>query len=204
MNTFIKNSAALVFFGATLFGTAQAIASDDDDRRESNRDRTRQQQQVLHITGGGTAYPCTVPVTDLGTTAATCVDAVITDLKTGEIVGRFTDALADAQFTPDGGFVITSTVTFRLPLGDVVTRGRVTVLPVSAAAFALGASLPNVTHFTGSVPLPGVNSVLSGTRRYKNATGQVRVSGAIDLSVPNAEGFNCLFVLDLVLPGKDK
>ena len=118
MNVFIKNSAALVFFGAALFGTAQAIASDDGDRQEANSDQTRQQQQVFRITGGGTTYPCTVPVTNLGTTAATCVDADITDLKTGEFVGRFTDALADAQFTPDGGFVITSTVTFRLPLGS--------------------------------------------------------------------------------------
>lgn len=204
MNSFIKNSVVLAFFGATLLSAVQASARDDDDRREGNRDRTRQQQQVLHVTGGGAAYPCTVPVTNFGTTSAGCVDANITDLKTGEFVGIFTDALNDQQFTPDGGFVITSTSTFRLPLGDVVTRARVTVLPVSAAAFALNAALPNVTHITGSVPTAGVNNVLSGTKLYKFATGQYRVSGAVDLSIPGSEMFNCIFVLDLVIPGKDK
>lgn len=203
MNSFIKKSALFTFFGSTLLlGALPAFASDDDDRREK-RDRPRVQQQVLHVTGGGAAYPCVVPATDLGTTVAGCVDADITDLKTGEFVGRFTDALNDQQFTPDGGFVITSTSTFRLPLGNVVTRARVTVLPVSAAAFALNAALPNVTHLTGSIPTPGVNNVISGTRRYKSATGQYRVSGAVDLSIPGSEMFNCIFILDLVLPGKD-
>lgn len=204
MNSFIKKSVLLAFFGATVLGALPAVASDDDDRREGKRDRPRVQQQILHVTGGGAAYPCIVPATNFGTTTAGCVDADITDLKTGEFVGRFTDALNDQQFTPDGGFVITSTSTFRLALGDVVTRARVTVLPVSPAAFALNAALPNVTHLTGSIPAPGVNNVLSGTKRYRSATGQYRVSGAVDLSIPGSERFNCIFILDLVLPGKDK
>ena len=199
MSISIKKSVAFAFFGMALLSVVNAFAGDDEGNRS---ERHRHQQQVLHVTGGGAAYPCAIPATELGTTTANCVDADITDLKTGEVVGVFTDALTDQQFTSDGGFVITSTSTFRLPLGNVVTRARVTVIPVSASAFALGASLPNVTHITGSVAKPGVNSVLSGTKRYVDATGQYRVSGAVNLGTPGSEFFNCLFILDLDLPAK--
>jgi len=198
MNGLIKKTVACAFLGANLCAV-QAWASVDNGNQGNG---TRHQQQVLHVTGGGAYYPCTIPATEFGTTTASCADADITDLKTGEVVGVFTDALADAQFTPDGGFVITATSTWHLPLGNIVTRARVTVIPVSSTAFSLGASLPNVTHITGSITPPGVNSILSGTGRYKDATGQYRVSGAVNLSTPGSEFFNCLFLLDLDLPNK--
>lgn len=196
MNAAMKKVLVCAFLGANACAVT-ALASDDDSKE------FRQQQQVLRITGGGAFYPCEIPATELGTTNGFCADADIIDLKTGEVVGTFTDALADQKDTPDGGFVITSTPTFRLPGGDITSRARVAVIPVSDAARNLNAAVYNTSHVTAGIPTPGgANNIMSGTGRFRGATGQARVSGAISLTTPGSEFFNCLFVLDLNVPRK--
>ena len=194
----IKKLNGLIILGASILSCASVAFAD-----EGEGNGRFSQQQVLRITGTGSFYPCEVPATDRGTTSAFCVDADITDLKTGEVVGKFTDALNDQDNTPDGGFVITSTARFRLLGGELLSRARVSVIPVTDDYRNFGGALYRTTHVTAGIPTPGEgNNIIEATGRFKGATGQTRVSGAINLSDPNSEGFNCLFLLDLNLPRK--
>lgn len=45
---------------------------------------------------------------------------------------------------------------------------------------------------------PTHHSVVSGTGRFDNASGRVRLSGAVEMAnFPDSIGFNCIFVIDL-------
>jgi hypothetical protein len=49
------------------------------------------------------------------------------------------------------------------------------------------------------VPNPGANSIIGGTGRFQNATGSVRLSGAVNLSElgDGVITFDCVFVINL-------
>ena len=73
-----------------------------------------------------------------------------------------------------------------------MSLARTTVQPVTHGS-------PGITHITGAIPGPDSQDILHGTKRFAGATGRVRLSGAVDLSL-SAEDvvtFDCLFVIDL-------
>lgn len=72
-----------------------------------------------------------------------------------------------------------------------MTNGLTSVVPI------FGDSSPGFTHVVGDVD-PGTNNAIFGTKRFANATGDVRLSGIVDLTnFPDEMGFNCIFVIDL-------
>ncbi len=149
------------------------------------------QQFVLQLKGIAQPRPCTIPITPQGTTLADCYDVDLIDLKTGNTIGTATDAIAD--MVPSGtGFTLTNTTYFNLPQGTLVARGAVTLQPTLVPT-------PGVSVITGAFPQPGEHNILSGTGRFKNATGTSRLSGGADMSVPGQVGFDCIFVLDVKL-----
>ncbi len=107
------------------------------------------------------------------------------------MIGQATDCLLNISEVAPGLFIEAATF-FRLPEGLLVAEGRTTVQPKT------GGSTP-ITHVTGSIPTPGDNSILHGTERFAGAEGEVRLSGAVNLSnVGSGEiTFDCLFVIDL-------
>lgn len=125
---------------------------------------------------------------------ALCFDINLEDVKTGKIIGTATDCLSDITSVGDG-LSLVGTTTFNFNEGNQLTsRGITTVQPVTDGS-------PNMTHITGSIPDVNGNSILSGTGKFYDASGPVRLSGAVNM-VPQDDGslqitFDCLFVIDL-------
>ena len=118
------------------------------------------------------------------------------DVSTGKVIGTAEGCLSEVGDGDNGGLLLTGTTFFNFPGGQVVTRGRTTVQPLNE--MAPGSS---ITHITGAIPAPGTNQVLAGTRRFRDASGTARLSGAVDLSsftgVGTPIGFDCIFELNL-------
>jgi len=125
---------------------------------------------------------------------ALCFDINLENIKTGKIIGVATDCLS--EITPVGdGLSLIGTTTFNFNDGNqLVSRGITTVQPITDGS-------PNMTHITGSIPDVNENNILSGTGKYHDASGPVRLSGAVNME-PQDDGtlqitFDCLFVISL-------
>ncbi len=136
-----------------------------------------------------------------------CFEAPLIDLSTGREVGVGIDCLnpvvVDLEDSPNllaavpAGFAfglqIEATTFFLLPGGNLVNQGMTSAQPFfTDTGNAMGA----VTHMTGSIPAPG--GVQAGTRKFASWAGaRVRLSGAVNLGLPNDEiFFNCLFIIE--------
>lgn len=126
-----------------------------------------------------------------GAVDATCFEVDLVDLASGQVIGTGVDCLVDPQMN-QGGLTLTDYTVFKFPDGTLVAKAEVDVRETT-----LGQQ--GYTHLTGSFPDPAGNDIVFGTGAYANATGQVRLSGGVDMSnFGNGEiGFNCLFVIDL-------
>lgn len=180
-----------------LLGSAQSFA---DDRSYGNSYGNR--QLVLNAKGVGTAYLCEIPPTALGTTTSLCFDISLINLKTGNYVGTLTSSLADVvQVDPNEPSRLFATITSLFQFTEWPGQPKLTARgPGSVQPFTGGS--PTMTHMTGSIPSPGDNNILSGTGHFTFATGTVRESGAINLSVFREQPgdkitFDLLFVVTL-------
>ena len=133
--------------------------------------------------------------------SANCFDVDLVLPASGMVIGTASDCLSNAtDYEPQFGnkpVELTDTTIFNLPGGAIVSVGRVSIQPVIDPA-----SAPTRTHITGSVPEAGTKTILpeQGTRRFKNRTGSVRLSGAVNMSKFDSDNiidFDCLFVIDL-------
>ena len=121
---------------------------------------------------------------------AMCYDVDLVDAKSGNVIGSATDCLTNINVI-DFGVALTGTTFFFFPGGTVVTSGLTTVQPTlhGSAGF---------THITGAIPQPGDNNVVYGDGKFKNASGPVRLSGAVNLTnFPDQAIFDCVFILDI-------
>lgn len=154
-------------------------------------------------------YPSTVidPNTEEiipGAENVLCFDGLIFDAASGREIGTATDclnpSLVDDGGTPedslDDSLKIIGTTIFELPAGTIISQGMTSVRPVTWSSV----HQPN-THITGAIPFEDDNSIMAATGRYKNSTGTVRLSGAVDMTYFVTEtgegplGFNCLFII---------
>ena len=121
---------------------------------------------------------------------ALCYDLDIVDVKTGDVIGSAADCLTDINGVGDG-VALTGTTFFFFPGGTVVTRGLTTVQPTTHGS-------ADFTHITGAIPQPGDNNVIYGDGKFKNASGPVRLSGAVNLTnFPAQAVFDCVFILNV-------
>lgn len=121
---------------------------------------------------------------------ALCYDLDLVDVKSGDVIGSAADCLTNINGVGDG-VALTGTTFFFFPGGTVVTRGLTTVQPTTHGS-------ADFTHITGAIPQPGDNNVVYGDGKFKNASGPVRLSGAVNLvNFPAAATFDCIFVLDV-------
>lgn len=151
---------------------------------------------VVRLTGTGQAYAGDELFESYGLTplGANCFDLDLVDAKSGNVIGSASDCLSG--ITPsitDNGVMLTGTTFFFFPGGTLVSQGLTTVQPV------LHGSVDS-THITGAIPSPGDNGVVYGDGKFQNASGPVRLSGAVNLSQLNSDGlitFDCLFIIDI-------
>jgi hypothetical protein len=146
-----------------------------------------------------------------------CFELPLLDLQTGHQRGVGVDCLNvfdDVGDANGAGLQIEAKTFFFLPQGLIVNHGCTSVRPMFTGVGDAG-----TTHITGSIP-PGefggvtgepqpvicqeTGGIIRATGGFKNFTGEVRLSGAVDLSnAGNGEiTFSCLFLLDLEPPGK--
>lgn len=160
----------------------------------ANANAANQGGQVLtlNLKGTATAYSAEIPAIEgTGTTTANCFDVALHDMSTGLQVGTATDCLADTV-EELGGVKLVGTTIFNFTGGaTIVSRGKTTVMPVLHGS-------PGFTHVTGAGA--DGNGILSGTNQYANASGNVRLSGLVNLSKLATDGqitFDCIFVINL-------
>ena len=147
---------------------------------------------TLNLKGTGTAYMADIPMIEGSQTmTAACFDVELYDLSTGKKVGTATDCLADLV-DELGGVKLVGTTFFNFTGGaNIVSRGNTTVMPVLHGS-------PGFTHVTGAGA--DGNGILSGTNQYADASGNVRLSGLVNLSKLASDGqitFDCIFVINL-------
>jgi len=133
---------------------------------------------------------------------ANCFDMDLIDAKTGNVIGSGADCLSSPAVSVDSdgkiSMSLTATTFFYFPGGTLVSQGQVTVQPVLTNS----TEDPQFTHVTGAAPLPGIDNVIYGDRKFKKAAGSVRLSGLVNLSqflIPGGDTitFDCVFVIDL-------
>ena len=126
-----------------------------------------------------------------------CFDVPLHDLVTGEVLGMGTDCLSVAEDQEScNGLEVTATTIFKLKDGSLTLKGLTSVQPTT-----FGSS--EVTHITGAIPQVGENSIISGDGIYNNASGSVRLSGAVNMANMESKGeatFDCLWVVYLDNP----
>ena len=128
---------------------------------------------------------------DLPPLNATCFDVDLIDVKTGNVIGVASDCLSD--ITPNGdGLMLTGTTFFFFPGGTLISRGLTTVQLVLHGS-------ADFTHITGAIPSPGDDSVIYGDGKFSNASGPVRLSGAVNLDALGSGliTFDCMFLIDI-------
>lgn len=127
-------------------------------------------------------------------TYAGCFDVDLYNPATGKRIGKGTDCL-DVTTPPDeeGNLALTGTGFFHMGKSTLVVQGLTTVRPVLQPTTRDGI---NFTHITGA---NGDGGVLYGTKRFRNASGKVRLSGQVDMSNLASDGtiyFDCIFIID--------
>lgn len=154
---------------------------------------------VLNLIGAGSMYEGMVPDIDGDgiDDPAICFDVNLVNAKNNNFIGTGTDCLSDIQPTGTGLSLIGTTI-FNLPGGTLVTRGSTTVQPVLKQTITPTGQ--PITHITGAAD--SGNAVISGTGRFRNSTGTVRLSGMVDMSgfggsVGDPIVFDCLFVVNI-------
>lgn len=131
-------------------------------------------------------------------TVANCFDVDVYNPANGKLIGTGTDCLQPTS--SDGNeditqrnIALTGTGFFHLKKGTLVVRGFTTVRPVLQTTSSKGVDF---THITGA---NGDAGVLYGTRKYRNSTGNVRLSGQVDMSELITDGriyFDCIFIIE--------
>jgi hypothetical protein len=145
-----------------------------------------------------------------------CFELPLVDLKTGRTVGIGVDCLNPFDDTGDAngaGIQIEAKTFFFFPKGLIVTHGCTSVRP-----FFSGVGDAGVTHMTGSIGPDELDGAFGGDQPeqcanaggiihasggFKNHVGEVRLSGAVNLSAfPPTITFRCLFTLDVAPRGR--
>mgnify|MGYP001818116432 FL=1 len=165
-------------------------------------------------TGGDLSPAIAEAVSDSGVdvNGFACFELPLIDLETGHQRGVGVDCLNvfdDGGDVHGAGLQIEAKTFFFLPQGLIVNHGCTSVRP----AF-MGVGDAGTTHITGSIP-PGefggpsggpgpvicqeTEGVVLRTGGFAYQTGEVRLSGAVNLSNAGAGEitFSCLFLLDL-------
>jgi hypothetical protein len=169
----------LVIFAIGIFSIVSVVQA---QKAESN-DNSADPNIVVVMKGLAT------PVSEPRQPDAQCLKGDLFNAVTDRKIGTAMDCFDNFVFIGDG-FYMDRTTYFNFPQGELVARGVTTMQPVLAGS-------PSVTHLSGDIPDEGDNNILSGTKRFQNASGRVRLSGAAALLANGDVLFNCIFIIDL-------
>jgi hypothetical protein len=142
---------------------------------------------VVTLRGLGLPVDVHIPGVD---TPGDCLETDLFNTRTDTLIGTGIDCI-DIEDTDGVNFLVNRTTIFNFHQGTLVANGPTTVVSI------FGASSPDFTHVVGDADASDPN-IIFGTKRFAGATGNVRLSGIVNLAdFPNTVGFNCIFVIDL-------
>ena len=154
----------------------------------------------------GSATPVELPEGvggDVVLAGTPCYEVEMVNPATGWRIGTGYDCIANPGSLLDAneGTVTTYYIFSFLGRGSIISHNRVVVRSASdddtynPVPVGHGPVNSDFTHILGSFPTD--NTIEGGTRRYKNASGRVRVSGGVSLTnFPTTIEFDDLFVID--------
>ncbi|MCP4202854.1 MAG: hypothetical protein GY769_13100 [bacterium] len=167
----------------TLAGVLLLLAGSAVEARRADPDI------IVILRGTGTPVPTPSYVSPNN---GGCFKTDLYDARANRVIGTGIDCLNIVDSSPAAEFSVDRTTIFNFPQGRLVARGLTTVVPI------FGDSSPVYTHVVGDVDDQTSNIESGGTRRFRRATGNVRLSGIVGMGdYPNTVEFNCIFVIDL-------
>ena len=157
------------------------------------------QRLVLQMKGTATAEMKPNPLDE--TQTLPCFDVPLVDLTTGETIGMGTDCLDVAGPDECGALQVSATTTFQFDrMNYLIATGETSVQPTTFGS-------PDATHITGAIPAStGGENIEAGAGIYEDATGTVRLSGAVNMAELETKGeatFDCLWVMDVTKQAPD-
>lgn len=185
----IKKTSILAALFVFISALSNASVAMQDSQTLTAENQADEQHHVLNLVGTSSMYKMQVPGLD---EEAMCFDVDLYNAR-NKYVGSATDCLSDVQ-PKANGLTILGTTFFYLPQGTIVTRGKISIQPVLEETTL--ASGQQATHLTGASSEG--NTIIEGTGIYADTTGNIRLSGLVDMShFEMNEGdvisFNCLF-----------
>ncbi len=180
----------LTLLALTLLPITAAVAEPVDPLSWYN---DRKQDMVLQLVGVGNMYTAQMPNVQGD---SMCFDVNVIDMRSNLNIGTATDCIGEVAEDENGVITTKGTTTFRLPGGEFVTQGMITISPAkvpTVTAFGM-----NVTHITGSAAEG--NSVISGTGNYAGMQANARLSGMLWLgdfagNPGDPVEFSCFFII---------
>lgn len=182
----IALTASLALAAAALAGSPAADAS-------GWKKRTHRIVVVLEAQNQPPSSVTTIPDIDgdgMDDNADLCIDGDLVNPRTGRKVGTGTECLS---FTEAGPI---ATTTFNFWRGSMTARGKMNLAPVTWLAEDHPDVDGSVGDLSGYFPAPGTNNILKGTRRFRHASGRVRLSGGAKVNDDGTFNLNCIFIIE--------
>jgi len=188
----IKKTSILAVLFVFISALSNASVAMQERQTLAAENQADEQHHIFKLVGTGSMYKMQVPGVD---EEARCYDVDLYNAR-NKLIGSATDCLSDIQQPTADGISLLGTTFFYLPQGAIVTRGRISIQPVLEETILESGQV--VTHMT-SASSEG-NTIIEGTGIYANSTGNIRLSGMVDMSnFDEFLTFNCLFEAHLHL-----
>lgn len=158
---------------------------------------------IMQLRGTGELIPAE-DNPELVAEGALCYEMDLVSPRRDSVIGTGMDCFTDIVANEDGSIVLTNTTFFKRRGSTLISEGLVSIVPIPRLPEDGGSSevdggSPNSTHITSAI-LGGdeTDTILGGTGRFSDATGSVRLSGAVDMSqFPDQVDFDCIFIATL-------
>jgi hypothetical protein len=192
----IKKSSIWALFFISLFVLSNVAMADGKGKHHHDRGHD-QQRLLIKLLGYSEAY---VPDWDVPNAESdvVCQDMDLVDLQSNEVIGSATDCFSSINPDSGGGAGFTGTSFLHFPEGTIVSQGKFTAQPVLEETIS-STGVP-ITAITGTAAEG--NTIISGTGKYENVKGNVRVSGQINgeeyaFMPGDPIYFDCIFEIQL-------
>jgi hypothetical protein len=169
----IKKTSILAVLFVFISALSNASVAMQDSQTLAAENQADEQYHIFKVAGAGNMYKRQVPGLD---EEAMCFDVELYNAR-DEWIGSAIDCLSDVQ-PKANGLTILGTTFFYLPQGTIVTRGKISIQPVLEETILESGQA--VTHITGASNEG--NTIIDGTGIYANSTGNIRLSGLVDMS----------------------
>ena len=197
-----KKSGIWTLLFISLYVLSNVALANEKDRHQ-HPDAHDQQRLSIKLVGWSQAY---TPGSGEGIIEnvpnvegdVVCQDVDMVDLHSNKVIATSTDCFSDVEPDSGGGAGFTGTSFLNFPDGTIISQGGFTAQPVLRETTTIDGV--TITAITGEAAEG--NTIIGGTGKYENSTGNVRVSGLINgeeyaFMPGDTMYFDCIFEIQL-------